>query len=752
MNASMMRTRRVRHGILLSSVSLGALILAAPAFAADEAPAPTSVEQVEVVATAVHVSPSAAPVNVVQPTSDIQREFIQNNIIALASFDDIVKFSPSVADQSPNGPGLGKSETLTLRGFQDGQFNVTFDGIPFGDATDLHHTSSALFIAHDIGEAQIDRGPGTASTIGNATFGGSMNFITKAPLGERTINPYGTVGSFNTYAGGAEIDSGETKYLGKLFVDAQYETSNGYLTHATESRANYMLKDVYDIGDRATLTFVASANHAFEYTTQGATLANIQAFGPNFGLSGLKNTQSYYGYQPSNYYSDFDYVDAKVKLTDHWMLKNTLYTDSFEHRYTESSDASDTNPADVGVTYYSATKIGSKLSPQPTGASTDIPGKLTDAKFRAYGDIARAEGELPFGVLKFGVWYEQNHDARWSQSVDLTQNSLPVTGKYGTPYTYNINDTLTTTQPYVELQWQVFPELVINPGFRYSDFERNLDALLNKVKPPAPANFKESYTSAQPSVSARYTLQPGWTIYAQAAKGFLAPPINLLEVTGGPVSIKPEETWNYQAGSNLKQDRWVVGVDGYYIDFSNYITSTTIGGQANYINGGGATYSGAEAEVQYVLDGGFSLYANASYNNATYKGTRVSLAEVPQSTAALGLLYDNRRGPYASLIGKYIGERYGLDVPLDGSAAHANQFGLSGYWTADFAAGWRFNRPVAGLRNFTASVKVSNLFNNTTINDYAGQQSATSTAFPFGQPLYWTMPGRSAFLNLSASF
>ena len=35
---------------------------------------------------------------------------------------------------------------------------------------------------------------------------------------------------------------------------------------------------------------------------------------------------------------------------------------------------------------------------------------------------------------------------------------------------------------------------------------------------------------------------------------------------------------------------------------------------------------------------------------------------------------------------------------------------------------------------------------------YAGQQAATSTAFPFGQPLYWTMPGRSVFLNLSASF
>ena len=49
-------------------------------------------------------------------------------------------------------------------------------------------------------------------------------------------------------------------------------------------------------------------------------------------------------------------------------------------------------------------------------------------------------------------------------------------------------------------------------------------------------------------------------------------------------------------------------------------------------------------------------------------------------------------------------------------------------------------------------MKVSNLFDNKVINDYAGQQAATSTAFPFGAPLYWTMPGRSIFVNLSASF
>jgi len=76
---------------------------------------------------------------------------------------------------------MGKAEAMSLRGFQDGQYNMTFDGIPLGDATDLHHTTSSLFILHFLGEAQIDRGPGTGSTIGNATFGGTMGFTSKTP-------------------------------------------------------------------------------------------------------------------------------------------------------------------------------------------------------------------------------------------------------------------------------------------------------------------------------------------------------------------------------------------------------------------------------------------------------------------------------------------------------------------------------------------------------------------------------------------
>ncbi|MEJ0065786.1 MAG: hypothetical protein WDM85_10440 [Caulobacteraceae bacterium] len=63
----------------------------------------------------------------------------------------------------------------------------------------------------------------------------------------------------------------------------------------------------------------------------------------------------------------------KWQVTDTWSLDNKAYTDSFLHSYTESKDATDTNPADNKVSFFNA--AGASITP-PAGASkTDVPGK-----------------------------------------------------------------------------------------------------------------------------------------------------------------------------------------------------------------------------------------------------------------------------------------------------------------------------------------------------------------------------------------
>jgi iron complex outermembrane recepter protein len=46
---------------------------------------------------------------------------------------------------SPNGGGLLENQSLSIRGFTDGQFDVPFDGILFQDSNDFtHHLSSYM--------------------------------------------------------------------------------------------------------------------------------------------------------------------------------------------------------------------------------------------------------------------------------------------------------------------------------------------------------------------------------------------------------------------------------------------------------------------------------------------------------------------------------------------------------------------------------------------------------------------------------
>jgi hypothetical protein len=149
------------------------LALATPLAYADAADAdggrsdrmPTVTVQGEVVVdSAVTQAPTVTPLEVTQPTVAISQQFIQNNMPLSSNFPEIVSIAPSVQAVSPNGPGLAENQILSIRGFVDGYYNITFDGIPFQDSNDFTHHSTSYFMAHSLGGVNVNYGPGTAST------------------------------------------------------------------------------------------------------------------------------------------------------------------------------------------------------------------------------------------------------------------------------------------------------------------------------------------------------------------------------------------------------------------------------------------------------------------------------------------------------------------------------------------------------------------------------------------------------------
>lgn len=693
-----------------SAVDLGRVQVTAIGASEDSASNPQS---------APYQAPTQGSLVATQPQSIISQHYIQENAGAAANYTDIAQIAPSVWSVDPNGPGMMESQSggPYLRGFANGQYNVTFDGIPWGDSNDFTQHSTSYFMPQDTGRIVVDRGPGDASNVGNATFGGTIAVSSKDPLAAPAITPYAAFGSFNSRLAGAEFDSGSLKNYGdaSMFIDYKNFTTDGYLSNAHLRRGNLFVKFVKPVSDNTLLTVVSMQNKLHQNVPQGTTLANLQKYGRNYGLNNDPTSQDYFGYNYDDITSDFEYLGLQSQQ-GLWKVANKLYTYAYYHNG-----------------YYGADLGGA----QPNGTSygaNNVPGFKMYMNYRSYGDLLRLSRALGQGDLGLGAWVDHQTNSRAEWAVDYTLGGAvdPASGNGG--YTRLMDDTLTTLQPYLDYAWRVSDALTITPGLKYVSFRRTLDAAVNQ-KTGLPYNGGQTWTKVLPALTAHYALANNWAAYVQLAKGFQAPNLNsFYKVNPDLGTLKPEETMNYQLGTTWASRRLALSTDVYQIDFKNKIVSSPSGNGTIFSNAGGATYQGVEGEGTYYVGEGFSLYGNYSLNSAKDKTNNQWLANTPKTTAAAGVTY-NLGSLYASLMAKHIGSRFGdtgETIPLDP------------YTTVNFASSYKLGKLAGWAKETKLGFQINNLFDKQDI--YAlGSYDAN------GNPMYFTLPGRSVQLNLSVS-
>jgi iron complex outermembrane receptor protein len=503
----------------------------------------------------------------------------------------------------------------------------------------------------------IDRGPGTASQIGYATFGGTVAATLTRPSDTFGVNPYATFGSWGLQLEGLRLDSGALPQLGgaRGLLDASHIEGNGYLTGTSTLRNNVYARVEAPIGDNTVLTAVGMYNYARTHTPYGATLQQIHTLGANYALNGDPTSQAFTGYNVDNYYTDFDYLGLRSAFGDGWTIDDKFYTVSYFHNGTSGQDPNGTTPNLSGTIFINGIR---------TRVTNDVPGFANHSDFRSVGNVFRMTKDTYFGQARAGLWLDYNAGSSYKVQVDLSDNGQRYAKTAtGTPFRSLYNTTLATVQPYIEFAAKPLPGLTITPGIKYTYVERGLDATIVSSAPSTAPN-EQNWGSLQPAIDAHYEIMPGWVGYAQVAKGFLAPPLNALLVPGAntPSSLKPQQTVNFQIGTTYQSDRFSAGFDMYYIDFQNYIAQQTNSAGTIYANAGGAVFKGIEAEATAKLGHGFSMYGNATLNDATFDGSGVPVALNPRATAAIGPIVE-RNGFYGSLLAKYIGPQYLQDVP-----------------------------------------------------------------------------------------
>ncbi len=693
------------------------------------------------------IAPVTASLQATQPQAIISRSYIEDSLPATADFNQIALISPSVSNYgSVNGPGLSESKAQ-IRGFQDGEYNVTYDGVPFGDTNDPTHHSNTFFPSNTIETVIIDRGPGNASQLGQATFGGNINLFSRATRENASLEAKATYGSWNTWMMRGLAQSGSIDALGgsEIVISGQHIESDGARTFSPFRSTNIFGKMVIPMGPDVKLSILGTYNqNRFNQPDKdGATLSQVAQFGKNFSLNNDPNSQTYYGYNHTNKTTDFEIVKLEANLSANATFDNRAYTYSYDNETLSGSDATlyaTATPAQI------ATANMVKLT-QGGPSVVGIPGYTKTNKYRVWGDIAQAHVDvLGIGTLTAGAWLEHSDTYRQQRDVNLLTMAPnfaekavkdPATG-IATPANikFDQNSNTNHTELFAEFELRPMAGLKITPGIKYVDFNRKIDAAYNQTTRYLQSQ-SATYTTTLPFLTVNYTATEQLAFYGQYAKGFLAPALGVLYVDKpGLSTVEPERSTNYQFGGVYHGGNLSIDADVYYIKFKNKFASMPAPNAADgtiWYNQGAVTYKGVEGQATYAFDNGLALFVNGSRNYAKTNNPgnpHTQVANAPFLTAAGGILF--KRGPIkVSLIDKYTGKQYAVDGENPNYRIPA------------------YNNAIASVRydlgKLQLGVEVDDLFNSTSVTNINQGKAAL-----FDQ--YFYQAGRSITGDVTLKF
>ncbi len=693
-------------------------------------------------------------------------KFIKNLLTPSADFSQVIAMTPGTFSFSPNGPSLGQSSTY-FRGFSDGNYSMTYDGIPFQDTNSPTHHSWAFFPAQIIGGTVVDRSPGTASTIGPANFGGSINLLSPA----MTANPSGSVtasyGTWDTRLFAAQVDTGNFGPDGSsnLMINANQMNSDGYQRLNDQQRQNLTVKYQYALTDKTTLTLFGTTEEVKANTANGSpTRAQIAQYGDNYYLVDDPTQPNYQGYNFYRVHTDFEYLGLVSDLGSGWKLDNKLYDYDYHNKQFYDS---------------ALPSIPATNNPSLIGATSAID-KLN--AYHTFGDILRISQDSKLGTLRLGLWAEQADTNRHQVP------SNPVTQVDTYPSKFDQAFITKTLQPYLEYQFDVTDALQITPSVKYAHYDQSFTQNPSKLTYPAttakctatgrtvkiaagnmfnPATCQSvpgvavdsaaTYSDWQPSIDVHYMLQKDWSIYAQYAYGDVIPLSSVYDVSvnnGAQLVTNPKPTLSRtaQIGSVWKSDRFTFDVDAYHINFDNAYTSSVdpTTGETNYYSAGTSIAQGIEAESNILFDGGISLYLNATYGTNKYNSGSIkgqTAANSPTNTEAVGLNYAKDRWN-VGVLSKWIGSQWDANGNVP-DAVKISAFNMTNVYV-NYTMPWASKPSMSTKFQFA----INNLFSNQNVVDVspANGPTAASVFTPSGNDQLKLNAPRSFNLTITQNF
>jgi iron complex outermembrane receptor protein len=604
-----------------------------------------------------------------------------------------------------------------------------------------------------------------------------------------------TYGSFNTTDFDANIQSGDFDIGGtntRAMANFQDVNSDGYLTLQTTARQNMLVKVQNEFAPGWTVTAFANYNGLFQHLNDnnGATAAQINAFGKNFALQNTNpNEGTYQAYNFISKKTDMDYVRVEGDLAG-FTLDDTAYTYAYVNKTVSTTDIQQT-AADIlsGVTEGNGTTVNGVKN-------KDVPGYTKKNAYRVWGNILRLSHDFDFGWLtgqvRTGLWWENAATQRARFDIDVQQcvangcdpwhghafadsslaaKSPTKAAAYDGGFAeYNEHSSWNQYQPFVEIELHPLPDLTVTPGFKYVNWEHDVNAPLEqKTSPVVPFSGSFTTTRSLPFLMANYKLEQSWSVYAQYAQGIYIPDISSFEQKSPALTFpKAETTTNYQIGTVYYADNFTFDGDLYYIGVNNNIIEQACSqapifgpaGETCAIDTGTAFYRGVEGEGTYAFNDetfngaldGLVLFMNGSLNSSkngapTVPGAPAAgswVKQAPMWTEASGIVYKTDMFK-VSLVNKLVGQQYS-------DATNTQFYKLGAYDNTDLKVS-------VMVANFELGVGLYNIFNERNllsvgINDGSTVGANVHDLAGRGASLdqYYFQPSRSYQITVTGRF
>lgn len=669
------------------------------------------------------------------PQSVVSSQAIQQMVSPVGDLGSVADLTPSYVSSAPNGPGFDAAKNQSLRGFVDGQFNVTLDGIPFADPDNFQHHSTSYFPVSELDHVVVDRSPGSGGDLGYASFGGSINLHSEPVPAQAHATAFAGYGSFDTSLYGVTLNTAAPQDSGQAGVLATFQQaqSSGAMNLSHGHKDDVLVKGVANVGSAVLTAMYAYDRYGFY--NPGSVLTTHLAVSPSYGYDDDPSSPNYFRYSGTYRSADFGYIRLQVPLGGQSSLRNTTYTYSYVNNGLSLKGDQTASPLGEGFEGLSA---------------TDIAGRDTREAYRMFGDDLRWKYAAPFGSLLLGLWAEEGWQTEARVAEDLTTGALYDTNRaMGSPVYFDFGAHLHTYQPYAELDWQVSDRWRMSFGMRWRDVTRDFAAsVVQNYLPGTAGTVSRSVSSSLPSFDTTYHVATHTHVYLQLSRGSLVPSQSFF-YTANPVAgnqAGPENALAAQIGVVHRTKRYDIALDVYRIDFNNYVSTVTEGGDTLYVNSGGVLYHGIEAEGHVQLGGGLSAVANASLMRATFQDSYMTssiqlsgdtIPFAPRYTGLAGLLYGRGRWR-ASLLAKFVGTEYqGKNGSADGATYRVGAYSYTNMSVT------RLLTDPQNPYQVRLMLSLDNLWNSDAITDNVGPSA-------LGPDLVNVLPSRNFMLSVVA--